>query len=201
MRGTRTGQIPLGTYIVYGELDGRRMNSKVGTILTNYLSHPKFDSLAVEYRGRGSGFFIDEMPRIFEWMELSSHRRIRIARDLYATAMRAGDRFFYWLEAPALLPSVAGNAYQFDPSADGTFEATVLDPSVNGVSVSKIPSPQKAATIWLTPDMVDFARPVTVSISGRRKTFNVSPDIGVMLEDVRTRGDRMHVFWQKIDLQ
>jgi hypothetical protein len=171
----------------------------LGTIATTYLRSSRFDSLVVEYRGRGSGLFIEELPRIFEWMELSSHRRLRLARNIDVKTMRSGDRFFYWLEAPALLPSVAGTAFQFDPASAGSFQANVLD--INGVSVSRIPSPNKRATIWLTPEMVDFSRPVTVALSGRRRPYDVAPDIAIMLEDVRTRGDRQHVFWQKIEIE
>ncbi|MCR9294027.1 MAG: hypothetical protein NXI32_14980 [bacterium] len=199
VQGKSNDQIPLGTYIVYGQLDGKRVNTKLGTIATNYLRSSRFDSLVVEYRGRGSGLFLEELPRIFEWMELSSHRRIRVARNIEVKTMRSGDRFFYWLEAPALLPNVAGSPYQFDPTSAGSFQANVLD--INGVSVSRIPSPNKMATIWFSPEMVDFSRPVTVAMSGRRRSYDLAPDIGVMLEDVRTRADRQHVFWQKVDIQ
>ena len=195
---------PLGMYIVYGELDGTRAASKVGSVLTNYLKFPKTDAMAVEYRGRGSGLFMDELDRIFEWMSLSTHRRIRTPQKLSNVTMRNGDRFFYWLEAPQLLPQLSGNAFQFDAkdaSKRGTFSASLLGPNFNGLSISKIPSVRRQATVWLTPDMVDFSRPISVRMSGRSPTFDVAPDVGVMLEDARTRGDRMHVFWQKLELR
>lgn len=201
VEGRRADQVPLGTYIVYGQMDGKRFQSKLGTIANTYVTGARFDSLVVEYRGRGSGLFIEELPRIFEWMELSSHRRTRTPTYIETTTMRSGDRFFYWLEAPALLPSVAGNPYQFDPSSAGSFQANLLEKSLNGATVSRIPSPNKAATIWLTPEMVDFSRPFTVNmVAGRKRSYDVTPDIAVMLEDVRTRSDRIHVFWQKIDV-
>lgn len=198
VQGKTPDEIPLGTYIVYGDSDGTRYSSKLGTIGTRYLKSPTYDSLVVEYRGRGRERFLAELPRIMEWMELSSHRRIRTPRNIEAITMRPGDRFFHWLEAPVILPKAAGNPFQFDPSGYGTFEARLLDATTNGVNVSRIASPNHMAWIWLTPDMVDFSRQITVTVSGDRSRHDLKPDIGIMLEDVRQRADRMHVFWQRI---
>ncbi len=200
VQGKTPNDIPLGTYVVYGESDGTRNDSQLGRCATRYLVSPTYDSLVVEYRGRGRERFAAELPRIMEWMQLSSHRRIRIPRNIETTTMRPGDRFFYWLEAPQILANVAGNPYEFDPAAKGTFEAKVLDQTINGVNISRIPSVNRGAVVWLTPEMVDFSRTVTVSLQGKRHRNDVSPDIQVMLEDVRRRGDRMHVFWQRIPL-
>lgn len=191
-------QIPLGTYIVYGELDGTRNSSDLGNVATRYLTTPAYDTMVVEYRGQGRGHFSAELPRIMEWMQLSSHRRIRNPQFIEARTMRSGDRFFYWLEAPSLLPKVAGNPIQFVPANYGMFEARRLESAINGVMVSSIPSPNRSAIVWLTPEMVDFGRKVTITIAGDRHNLDLAPDIGVMLEDVRGRGDRMHVFWQKV---
>jgi hypothetical protein len=167
----------------------------VGTAASEYLESPTYDCITVEYRGRGRERFISELPRIMEWMELSSHRRNRqqrLPKNIDAKSMRSGDRFFYWLEAPVLTPQVAGNPFQFDHTAAGNFEARRLE---NGVSISKIPSPNRSAIVWLDPEMCDFSQPFTVG----RKRVDVSPKISVILEDVRGRGDRMHPFWDRID--
>ncbi len=194
IQGKTPNEIPLGTYIVYGEFDGTRATSQLGSVATRYLESSRWDSMAVEYHGRGRERFIAELPRIIEWMELSSHTRKRHPRNIETKTMRPGDRFFYWLEAPMLLPNVAGNPFQFDPTSSGIFDARLLDADSNGVLISKIPSPKKSAIVWLDPEMVDFSRRITVN----RKNFDLSPDIGVMLEDVRRRGDRQHVFWQRV---
>lgn len=191
-------EIPLGTYLVVGQADGSRTNSKLGTVLTRLLTSPAFDSLFVEYIGRGRERFQAELPRIMEWMEMSSHRRIRSPRAIEMTAMRPGDRFFYWLEAPQLAPTAAGNAYEFDPTRSVKFQANRLDSTANGVRISSIPSLNRDAIVWLSPDMVDFRRPISIILRSDRKTFNLTPDIGIMLEDARTRADRMHVYWQRV---
>ena len=53
-------------------------------------------------------------------------------------------------------------------------------------------------TVYLSPDWVDFNKPVQVALRGRRLKVG-DPDIGVILEDVRTRGDRLHPFWAKAE--
>ena len=193
-------QVPLGTYLVYGELDGTRSYSMMGAAATKCLSSANYDAIAVEYHGEGRVRFASELPRIMQWMELSSHRRIRALQNIEVRTMRPGDRMFYWLEAPQLLPDLAGNPYQFDPKRFGIFEASLLDSTANGVAVKKIPSPSHAAIVWLTPEMVDFSRPITIMASGRRSLENLQPSIEVMLEDVRQRGDRQYFFWQKVQL-
>ena len=50
-------------------------------------------------------------------------------------------------------------------------------------------------------ELVDFDRRVPVSINGRSLKSGgllIEPDMGVLLEDVRTRGDRLHPFWAKL---
>lgn len=200
VQGKTPDQIPLGTYIVYGDSDGTRNVSKLGTVATRYLTSPTYDSLVVEYRGRGREKFLSELPRIMEWMQLSSHRRVRTPRTIEARTMRPGDRFFYWLEAPSVLPKAAGSPFLYNPANSATFEANLLDPAINGVNISRIASENKSAIVWLTPDMVDFNRPILVKI-GKANRFNLSPDIGVMLEDARQRADRMHVYWQRVQVR
>jgi hypothetical protein len=56
-------------------------------------------------------------------------------------------------------------------------------------------------TLWLTPDWVSFDRPITIRINEERLALKqpIKPSLTVMLEDVRTRGDRQHPFWAKVE--
>lgn len=48
--------------------------------------------------------------------------------------------------------------------------------------------------------MIDFSKPLSVTIDGQRRwNGDFSADLEVMLEDLRTRGDRQHPFWAKIE--
>ena len=55
-------------------------------------------------------------------------------------------------------------------------------------------------TLWLSPDLVDLDQRITVKWNGKSKTHEISPDVQVMLEDVRLRADRQHPFWAKIEV-
>lgn len=196
---------PLGTYIVYGEKDGLRFsNYTIGTVIDRYLKDNRHDSMLIEYIGQGRGLFSSELPRIFQWMQLSSHRRVRAPRTLNFVTMRPGDRFFYWLEAAAIAPENTTNAFELDSGSDagrkGIFDANLLDPTHNTVRISKIPSADRSGILWLSPEMIDFSREVTVVFRGKTNKYNLRPEISIMLEDVRQRGDRNHFFWQRIQL-
>ena len=55
-------------------------------------------------------------------------------------------------------------------------------------------------TVWLSPKMLNFKQRATITVNGRRiGDQKIHPDLGTLLEDVRTRGDRQHPFWAKIE--
>jgi hypothetical protein len=53
-------------------------------------------------------------------------------------------------------------------------------------------------TVWLSPELVTFNDTLRVTINNRRQT-KVQPSVQTLLEDVRTRGDRQHPFWAKVE--
>ena len=57
-------------------------------------------------------------------------------------------------------------------------------------------------TVWLSPKMLDFNQRAIITVNGRRingPDQMIQPDLHVLLEDVRTRGDRQHPFWARIE--
>jgi hypothetical protein len=55
-------------------------------------------------------------------------------------------------------------------------------------------------TVWLSPELVPFDKPIEVEVNNRQLTRGrlIPPDLSVLLEDVRTRADRQHPFWAKL---
>jgi hypothetical protein len=49
--------------------------------------------------------------------------------------------------------------------------------------------------------LVDFDKRIRIDVEGFRDVTQASPDIAVMLEDARTRGDRIHPFWARVDVR
>lgn len=182
------------TYVVWGRFDNSGFLQQIGRTVDGYLKNPRCDVIGVEYQGREGGVFPEEIPRIMEWMQLSSHTRQIAPKSLAMKTMRPGDRFFYWLESPEI--ESINNAFQFDPRKYSLVEAS-LNAQENMIRVSKFPS--RSTYIWLSPEIIDFARPALIDVKGKRQRLELSPDVGIMLEDARRRADRQHPFWQKVE--
>jgi len=73
-------------------------------------------------------------------------------------------------------------------------KARILD--TNGVYID---SGTGQATVYLSPETVNFAERITVNFRGRSDSGIIEPSIEVMLEDARTRADRQHPFWAKVN--
>lgn len=180
-------------YFVCGELDGnkRELNSRD---FDRYLTKTNFDTMIVEYRGRGHEHFQDEVPDIFRWMNL--HKRQFFPKEFQAASMRPWDNFFYWVEVhdfPERSLVLPAN-YPEPRKSPITIQGRVLE--TNGVFID---SGTSKANIYLSPDIVNFDERMTVTFRGRNYGGNVTPSLEVMLEDARTRADRQHPFWAKID--
>ena len=180
-------------YAVYGEHDASGFKDQIGSTLDKYVSSQRYDAIAVEYHGREGGYFPEELPRIMEWMELSSHRRQLAPQTIDVKMLRTGDRFFYWIEAADYQTS--NNAFAFNPTESSNINAQII-PQSNMVRVSSVPS--RTVWIWLTPETVDFKRTVVIDVKGKTKRLDVASDVDVILEDARTRAERLHPFHFKV---
>jgi hypothetical protein len=142
-----------------------------------------FDCTVVEYEGRGHENFSDEILRLFDWMG-RKHRNF-FPRQFTAVTNRAFDNYFWWLELRNFQPSEKTLQVESNLTAN------------NGVSIRT----GGKLTVWLSPEMVDFSRPIIISQNGSRlgSPSSIGPDVTVLLEDVRSRGDRHHPFWAKVE--
>jgi len=179
----------LPIYVVGGELDGACLKRNA-VDLDRYLTRG-FDTTYVEYRGRGHEHFSDEILRIFDW--LGRKRRKFFPAEIDAVTLRPWDRFFWWLEMEGAPPRTVVLPTDWPPppntrpcAVEGRTTAT------NGISAQ---CGADRVRVWLSPELVDFTRPVTVTLDGR--TLHKGPvaaDLDVLLEDLRGRGDRQHPF-------
>jgi len=184
----------LPIYVVGGELDNGTF-ARNGMDLDRYLAKG-FDTTYVEYRGRGHEHFADEQPRIFDWME--RRKRTFLPTSIDAVTMRPWDNFFWWVEVSGAPPKTVVLPSQWPP-AQGVrpFTVEAKTTATNGLNVH---CGAERVRVWLSPELVDFTRPVNVSLDGRKLWRDpVQPDEGVLLEDLRTRGDRQHPFWAVLE--
>ncbi|UUO07688.1 alpha/beta hydrolase-fold protein [Blastopirellula sp. J2-11] len=180
-------------YFVHGQFDGNKLE-KNARDWDRYLQKNNMDVTVVEYLGRGHEHFQEEIQEMFTWMGI--HQRNFTPKEFELSTMRPWDNFFYWVEVRDLpqrgqvLP-----AEWPQPRATTTdIEAKIL--ATNGVSVQ---SKSGGATVYFTPEMVDFSKRATINIDRRSFDRELKPTAEVMLEDVRTRADRQHPFWAKVD--
>jgi pimeloyl-ACP methyl ester carboxylesterase len=199
--------IPL--YLVWGEMEGIGRQSKWlnnASVLNRYLTSQKKpgDVTVVKYIGRGSEGFSDEILEIFDWMK--SRQRNVTPLEFETETMRAWDSFFWWVEMPSLgkeKPEFLRDPMDFpdkNPTRGLVTVRSKLLKLTNNVQIDV--KPRVADTVvFLTPEMIDFKQKTSVKVNDKRyQPLNgiVEPDIEVMLEDSRTRSDRLHPFWVKL---
>ena len=183
-------------YFVCGELDGGKMTHNARD-LDRYLKRG-YNCTVVEYLGRGHEHFSDEIQRIFDWM--GRFRREFFPKEFSCVTMRPWDNFFWWVELEQLPPGSMVAPDNWPPARGALPVGTKASiTNTNGVNVR---TGAGRAIVWLSPDMLDFGRRINVVVNGQRLTKGdkfVRPDLRTLLEDARTRGDRQHPFWVKIE--
>jgi predicted esterase len=183
----------LPLYFVGGELDGDTLQ-RSAVDLDRYFSKG-YDATYVEYRGRGHDHFSEELLRIFDWM---GRKRRKPPAEIETVSMRPWDRFFWWLEFATAPPKTVTLPSNWPPAKGATpFE---IEGRVTPGNTMAASCGGRGVRIWLAPEFTDMTRPVTVTLGGERLFKGpVVPDVRVMLEDLRQRGDRQHPFWAVVE--
>ena len=158
------------------------------------------DVLLVLYPNRGFENYFEELPDIFEWMQL--HRRTSHPQKLNASILRSTDRSWSWLE----MEDIPAQFCQLDPPSvwsDTEFRAATLAAEVtrnNGIVITR--SPTEKITIKLSPDLpdIDLNKPIIIRSGRERRTVDYSPQIKDMLEELYQTGERKRLCFMKIRL-
>jgi len=185
-------------YVVAGELDGDKMHRNARD-LDRYLRRG-FDCTLVEFHGRGHEHFYDEIQRIFEWM--SYRRRDFFPGEFACSTMRTWDNFFWWVEASQFPERSMVNPAAWPPPR-GT-RATVVSGKVIDDDRLNIKTGADQVSVWLTPDLVDYQKPLRIIVNGRTVpgiAEQAVPNLKVLLEDARGRADRLHPFWSHVQVK
>ena len=132
---------------------------------------------------------------MFAWMDL--HRRQFFPKEFECDSMRPWDNFFWWAELESLPARSVVLPVNWPPES-GMRPARTEGRILKNSRVNLRTAADRAA-VWLAPEMVDFSQHVTVSINGRTHSQGTEARTDVLLEDVRTRGDRQHPFWGRVD--
>ena len=183
-------------YLVSGELDGDK-TVKNADHLNRYFNHD-YDATVVEFQGRGHENFSDEILRLFDWM--GRKQRDFARKDFACQSMRPWDNFFWWVEMSEFPPKTMVDPADWPPPG-GTIPAKSRRRinATNGITVT---TGANRVTLWLSPELIDFKRKISITVNRgglRMAQPFIEPDAKIILEDVRTRGDRQHPFWAKVE--
>lgn len=183
-------------YFICGELDGGKMPANARDF-DRYLLRG-YNVTVVEYLGRGHEDYYDEIQRLMEWM--GRFRRDFFPREFTCSTMRRWDNFFWWVELTGLPAASMIEPTQWPPPR-GT-QAVQVTGTLNSTNGMSVRTGSSLVNVWLSPSLVDFRKRITITVNGRRLTADsaMTPSVEVMLEDVRTRGDRQHPFWAKVEM-
>lgn len=175
-----------------------------------------YPSLLTIYKGRPNEFFGCEAPTIFDWMDrkrrqpgfpqLGRNPNTGSAGEEFQSA-RPGDNHFYWLSIEQIHDKYVNEHFGSRSGTAAALQAQARDNNqifinCRGIKTlrawfGRIWDPQ---TGW--KPMIDFARPVTVTVNGRQQIRNkvVQPSLHTMLDDLYQRGDRQRMFVAYVDL-
>ncbi len=186
--------VPL--YFVAGEKDGNKMVANA-PVLDKYFRQ-RFDVTVVEFLGRGQESFHDEILEALTWMQRPTHRRQASPAEFRCMTMRPWDNFFWWIEGRDFPRSVHPASWPQRQARPTSVEGRVL--KKNHLAAD---SGAARTTLWLSPELVDFSQPIKLTWNGRKLSklaASTEPSLEVLLEDVRTRGDRLRPFWAKVQV-
>jgi predicted esterase len=194
-------------YVVDGDADG-----DVAKDNRSQFDHwiPKgYPALYVQYKGRGHDWFDAEYPRIFDWM--NRKKRATALPDLGRSgnggafgeefqSMRQTDNRFYWVGLEQLLEQNVNDRSHWSSRAG---PATLQGHVGEGNKITLNAHGFKTLTLWFRQGMVDFEKPVTITLNMQIRTSNhpVTPSLETLLEDFFLRGDRHRLYLAKVRLE
>ncbi|MDO5552748.1 MAG: alpha/beta hydrolase-fold protein [Planctomycetia bacterium] len=191
----------LAVYAVGGELDGGKLAASREVLDWGMDLSKPYDMTYVQYRGRGSEAFSDELMKIFEWMALRTRNFFpKEERTVYS--LRPWDNFFWCVELTGF-----PQKYMVDPAfwtrgkvpVDRAAKTEFFKVNANSI---KIKSNADRAWIFLTPEYLDFQQKIEVLFNSKKISPSngmITPSLRTLLEDARTRCDRIHPFHAVLD--
>jgi predicted esterase len=182
-------------YFVVGEKDGKRAEETL-VQWDRYMRYSGFDVTVTEYLGRGHEHFYEEIQRIFDWTKL--HQRNFAPEKFSAKTLRPFDNFFWWVEIDKFPPTAMVTPLNWPPprSTPGISVEARLLRETNGMTMK---TGGQSGRVFFLPEMLNFEESASIFIGGKRLKNPPAPSVEVLLEDVRTRGDRQHPFWASVD--
>lgn len=162
------------------------------------------DVLFARYRERGFEPFAEELPTLFDWMELHKRELNPVAVD--ATILRSTDTNWWWLqlqEVPQRFTCLeAPSTFDTRPTdiagkVPGNVSARLGE---NLIRIASIPAD---GFIRLSPDLpgIDLNQPISLRIGTKSQKLDYEPSVRDMLEDFYENRDRSRLCYMKIPIE
>ena len=167
------------------------------------------------YKGRGAEWFGSEVPVMFDWM---SRKQRAGPKSVLQTdgrnttppwhSGRPGDNRFYWLGVGKV-----SDRRLYDPDKSPRATPAQIQGDIKGNHLILDGNGGTQAVVWLSRDLVDPTKPVSLSFRGsaplsvsingappaKWKPQVIEPSLEVMLNDLAERGDRRLLIFQKLE--
>jgi pimeloyl-ACP methyl ester carboxylesterase len=209
----------LPLYIVDGDKSGP------GPIATREMMKDfircNFPAYYFEYKGRANELYSADFESMMHWM--SAKRRVFPTKTLGTfntsggdseefKSLRQSDTHFYWLSSDELKEEHTQDYSKWEKTrSPARFQGNILvsnESDVKGnarivTQVSLHVLGLKQVSVWLSPTMVDFTKPIQIRINAQMlgQPKLVTPSIATMLEEHFKNVDRQRLFYAKIDIK
>jgi pimeloyl-ACP methyl ester carboxylesterase len=212
---TNAQYLPL--YIVDGDKSGP---GPMGTreMMKDFI-RCNFPAFYFEHKGRASELYTADFEPMMRWM--SAKRRVFPTKALgtynptgYGSeefrSLRQSDTHFYWLSSDEIQDEHTQDYTKWDKTrSPAKFQGSVVvqnesDAKGNARIVTQISLRilgLKNVTVWLSPALVDFTKPIQLRVNGQSVGLPklVTPTLTTMLEEHFKNVDRQRLFYAKID--
>lgn len=194
----------LSLYCVNGQKDFAAI-AALKDCLNKWMRAPNSKNYAnptvVQYIGRANEFFMEDMPEAFKWMRAQRRRwPDRAGFEFESDAMRPWDTYHWFFEMHGLPEKNIVRPALYDQTKSFKNKLTLKGEILNNVFDLE-PMSMKIdndATLWLSPEFMDFSKTVEIEGRGRYKGPAYTSR-KVLLDDVLNRADREHPYWGKIE--
>jgi hypothetical protein len=180
-----------------------------------------FPAYYFEYKGRANELYTVDFDSMMRWM--SAKRRVFPNKTLGTynssggngeefKSLRQSDTHFYWLSADELKPEYTQDYTNWDKTrSPARFQGNITvsneaGPKGEARIVSQINlrfQGQKQLTVWLSPAMVDFTKPIQLRVNGQMvgQPRMVPTSVPLMLDEHFKNVDRQRLFYAKMDVK
>lgn len=183
----------VGWYIVGGERD-RNILDNSAHALNNMMRHGQ-SVIYCDYKARGFESYFEEQERIFKWMQLQRRPPLSQLKEWEVSTIRKSENSFYWLDSRGF------RSEHFPEDVFSVKKSKPIYVKATPGNTVYVQTPGTSATLWLTPELVDFDERVRIRFNTRYLPRDfVKPSMETLLTRLRETGDRQRLYWAKVEM-